>query len=533
MTSKKCLVMNLKVNRGRALGLDKASVGRGLVNKRGNGKGPFQMGPNGVFPMMPKYGDAMFPAVSPRSSFAPPSSTPTLHPFYMAAAPTMPPINPYSLPALSHFLEQLATPVTPKREERQEVEEAGSVRTIKEEVKEEEDVTVKTEDKDRSSPQSTTGSDLEAVKRILETVNATVTKQLLQANMHKFTSSPSESSSVSPSGEPRKDDVECRHCGKAFGNRIDHHQHERYLCESLSKSEGLAAKLEDVASDKSAAGGGSSDEEDGKDGDMEEEGVTITTQEGADGRKVRVRSLIADEHLAVLKHHYMINARPKREELSRIADKIGFPVRVVQVWFQNTRARDRREGRLLQAPYLPLFPSNVPLLATALEQPLDLSTKKARSVSPARPGDVEAMNLSRRPFSPRPHTFPNGLPGRHTPSPLAYLNLHQDDISPARLSIFSHPGHNMLSMERFVFHSDMQAKSPLMAMMENGRASSSSPGSDKRSWRHVSISFAFVSQKICGEKFERSYYNFYNLLKIITIRKRVETQILKHATRQQ
>lgn len=468
--------------------MDKSPVARGLVTpKRASSKGTFQLGPgNGVFPMMPKYGDAaMFPAVSPRSSFAPPSSTPTLHPFYMAAAPTMPPINPYSLPALSHFLEQLATPVAPKREDKTEMEEAGSMRAIKQEIKEDDD---RNSEKDRSSPQSTTGSDLEAVKRILETVNATVTKQLLQANMNKFTSSPSESSSVSPSGDFRKDEIECRHCGKSFQNRIDHHQHERYLCEHLSKSEGLAAKLEDVASDKSGNGAGSSDEEDGKEGDMEEEGVAITIQEGADGRKARVRSQIADEHLTVLRHHYVINPRPKREELSRIAEKIGFPVRVVQVWFQNSRARDRREGRLLQVPYLPLLTSNVPLLATSLEQPLDLSTKKARSESPHHLGEAEVMNLSRRPPSPRPHTFPNGLPTRRTPSPLAYLNLHQDDINAARLSrIFSHPGVNGVNMlaDRFVFNTDLHAKSP-MTMMENGRASSSSPGSDKRSWRHVS-----------------------------------------------
>jgi hypothetical protein len=47
----------------------------------------------------------------------------------------------------------------------------------------------------------------------------------------------------------------------------------------------------------------------------------------------------------VLKGHYNNNSKPKREELQMIADEIGHPFKVIKVWFQNTRARDRREGR--------------------------------------------------------------------------------------------------------------------------------------------------------------------------------------------
>ena len=44
-----------------------------------------------------------------------------------------------------------------------------------------------------------------------------------------------------------------------------------------------------------------------------------------DERKVRVRTLISDEQLAVLKSFYHNNPRPKREELERISAKIGHP----------------------------------------------------------------------------------------------------------------------------------------------------------------------------------------------------------------
>ena len=69
-----------------------------------------------------------------------------------------------------------------------------------------------------------------------------------------------------------------------------------------------------------------------------------------DERKVRVRTLISDEQLAVLKSFYHKNPRPKREELERISSKIGHPFKVVKVWFQNSRARDRREGKPVLHP---------------------------------------------------------------------------------------------------------------------------------------------------------------------------------------
>ena len=64
-----------------------------------------------------------------------------------------------------------------------------------------------------------------------------------------------------------------------------------------------------------------------------------------DERKVRVRTLISDEQLTILKSYYAKNPRPKREELERISEQIGHPFKVVKVWFQNSRARDRREGK--------------------------------------------------------------------------------------------------------------------------------------------------------------------------------------------
>lgn len=141
---------------------------------------------------------------------------------------------------------------------------------------------------------------------------------------------------------------------------------------------------------------------------------------------MRVRSQIAEEQLVVLKHHYAHNPRPKREELEVISQRVGFPVRVVQVWFQNNRARDRREGRFVPIPYAPATqyppsgsgttstsdqypgvessPCRLPTTssATLMDQPLDLSTKRSTTSSPALspyPYDSDecgAVNLSSR-----------------------------------------------------------------------------------------------------------------------------------------
>ncbi|KDR08134.1 hypothetical protein L798_01658, partial [Zootermopsis nevadensis] len=493
MTSKKCLIMNLKVGRGGRGGpnslLDKCaphhrSAGpaskRSLANNSplnsntSNTTANSNMN-NTTFPhMLPKYGDSFLSAVSPRipgrfpaASSHPHTAAPSLHHFYMAVAPTMhlnphpnSGINPYKLPAsFSHLLEHL-TASSPPHQPRMSILEDG--KKMEGEVEEEKE------------------NETDGDTQNQETKYDGVTKQFLEANMQKLTSSASSGSSCpsiasvsSPHANGTENNVtefqkkssefsssefsSCRHCQKKFPSPIDLHQHERYLCECRPgdrRSEGLAAKLEDavtVKTEEMSLNGGCSGSEDGDDGDGR-----ASDQVSEDGRKVRVRSLIADEQLAVLKGHYSLNPRPKKDELSRIADKIGFPVRVVQVWFQNTRARDRREGRLVHIPYVPLatvpgFPPaslvpssqpshlqtmNVGHYSTAspplcpssgAEQPLDLSTKKNQhslastpSSSPLRPTSATAhsdsgedvgcaMNLSRKSSSRSPTPNSNAL----------------------------------------------------------------------------------------------------------------------------
>lgn len=301
------------------------------------------------------------------------------------------------------------------------------------------------------------------------------------------------------------------------------------------KSEGLAAKLEDaletavsVEDNSSISGAENEDDNDSErtrdkvdDMEMDSESITTTDHVSEDGRKVRVRSLISDEQQQVLKDNYAINPRPKREELVKIAEAVGFPVRVVQVWFQNARARDRREGRIIQVPYssAPSIPVRFPCLVPSnhqsvghkmlplspnqyiSEQPLDLSTKKGNlssesslSNSPQRPTSVnhhsdsgdEVVNLSHKSSrSPTPYHQPSqhhnsscSSEPYHSPSPTDFSSgsrLAQILAQPAhKLPI---PGMGLVPMDQLMQFgaSDL----PSLSQLINNRISSLSPSSEK------------------------------------------------------
>ena len=109
---------------------------------------------------------------------------------------------------------------------------------------------------------------------------------------------------------------------------------------------------------------------------MDTEDREAEAEQGGQGKKSRVRSLISDEQLSVLKSCYRVNQMPRREELLQIAEAIGHPYKVVKVWFQNSRAKDRREGRVPAVKYPTPPPS------TASSQHADTGLSPAPSPSP-------------------------------------------------------------------------------------------------------------------------------------------------------
>ena len=62
----------------------------------------------------------------------------------------------------------------------------------------------------------------------------------------------------------------------------------------------------------------------------------------ADGSQKRPRTTISQKQLEILKTAYCISPKPSRHVRQELSDKTGLDMRVVQVWFQNKRAKDKR-----------------------------------------------------------------------------------------------------------------------------------------------------------------------------------------------
>ena len=161
-----------------------------------------------------------------------------------------------------------------------------------------------------------------------------------------------------PSGLPQL--FPCKfNCGKTSSSFLELVQHHG-SCTEGPKGGGVIADA-DLADDVSVISGDQEDREDSDAGLNHSNASVGSSLNGSglansagfangggiafDERKTRVRTLISEEQLGVLKRFYLLNPRPKREELETIAATIGHPFKVVKVWFQNSRARDRREGK--------------------------------------------------------------------------------------------------------------------------------------------------------------------------------------------
>lgn len=68
---------------------------------------------------------------------------------------------------------------------------------------------------------------------------------------------------------------------------------------------------------------------------------------GDDGSKKkikRVRTAFTEEQLEVLNKSFEIDSNPDGQDLERIAINAGLSKRVTQVWFQNSRARQKKHS---------------------------------------------------------------------------------------------------------------------------------------------------------------------------------------------
>ncbi|CAH2072056.1 unnamed protein product, partial [Iphiclides podalirius] len=457
-TSKKCLVMNLKMGRIKPNN-PALNPGRNQSRKRANAMDASQLNnnivPNGnsFLPIMPKYNDAaaFFASMSSQeNNFHRPALGQPGIPFYIPPGMPMSPasgIAPYSFPtSLSQFFEQIRTSTQYQQRKIENVSSpkmnnppAADPEDMIEEVTEEEDkrsegsaelvmdiedeetITVKKERDDRENEYRQECRNYDTIvpndthhdadyndpsfDKILKSLSETVTKHFFKVkklNSHHDQVLPStDSSPCSPQAvvkEEIDDDHVCLKCSLAFKDKNDLIEHEKLVCGNLfRKHEGLAAQVaETVALNRLEAemrasiqsGVSASEDEDFAKEDRDDKISNHDTD-----RKIRVRTALSEEQQLILKEHYSINPRPNREEFKKIAQQIGLDNRVVQVWFQNNRARVRRMTQTVALS----------------DQPLDLSTKKS-SVSvtssplPSPPCSItvthsdseEAVNLSQK-----------------------------------------------------------------------------------------------------------------------------------------
>ena len=66
------------------------------------------------------------------------------------------------------------------------------------------------------------------------------------------------------------------------------------------------------------------------------------TENSQKNKTKRVRTTFSEEQLQVLQANFQMDSNPDGQDLERIAQITGLSKRVTQVWFQNSRARQKK-----------------------------------------------------------------------------------------------------------------------------------------------------------------------------------------------
>ncbi len=318
-----------------------------------------------------------------------------------------------------------------------EVSPEQSNENQKKEGDEDRENTTKTGDEDDERKEEP-AKNLNAVKKILDKINEQVEMQKNvqedKAQISKLMSPEGSTAGTDVSNEdsesPREGkgdhdvSMPCRHCKEVFHSPVELHQHERYLCRSnreiqlrdnvpadpLSKllpspTPGAVANPGKKQGGGSVAGSVTSEGE--SEGDTSRDDMFVDK----DGHQYRVRSMLSDDQQKILKSYYSKNPRPDKFELMQIATEVGFPKRVVQVWFQNMRARDRRRGLPVPTHRGPaMIQSEKPLAPVA-----PAAGVKHEAPSPVSKPTVASTTPTYIPVVP--HIPFTGVPATNTPSP--------------------------------------------------------------------------------------------------------------------
>lgn len=331
--------------------------------------------------------------------------------------------------------------------------------------------------------------------------------------------------------------LQCGRCEKTFNHPTELVQHEKMLCNSLQifnkRHDDFHRATTQMTAVNNIVTGGNIPFFSGPSGSEDDNEDRESKLSSESERKVRVRTAISEDQQTILKQRYAINARPSREEFRIIADQLRLDPRVVQVWFQNNRSRERKlgcYGKQIQPPQVVpnnFYQANVTPLVNAptvaeLDQPLDLTVKKESpiikqqtpSTSP-RYGTApimtnndtheEAINLSQKPpkmdiRQAYPYAFNSDLMLRQIPSP----NEAQTMIPHRQSNPFMLPGNGLglMPMERLLQFTPEMARNQLLNLkptIDGNQICSISPSSsDKRSWKDDDSRVSYDDDKMSG-----------------------------------
>ncbi|XP_017101065.2 zinc finger protein 1 isoform X1 [Drosophila bipectinata] len=525
MTSKKCISMGLKLNNNRAL-LKRLEKGPGSgsssrLSPSDQAKGKLQ-----EQPPLPGLPNPMIYFASDAQNQAAnngPASFPNFHHTnYMNAAllafpnPFMAALDPRMHPYSIQRLLQLTAAGQQQREEEQREQE------IQEEETPEEPKLVMDIDEPEVKERAATPQEHEEVAPIKRETSREaspapesnppspqVIKQEPEVQPLEPEPQVMEEEPIPAPEQPA--DLRCSRCSKQFNHPTELVQHEKVLCGLIKEEMEQHFQQQQQQQQQSLQAPAfvlpSASEE-----DEEEEEEEPRNQETGE-RKVRVRTAINEEQQQQLKQHYSLNSRPSRDEFRLIAARLQLDPRVVQVWFQNNRSRERKMQSFQSNQSATVPPTTESQSSASREdQPLDLSVKRdpltpksesSPTYMPPQTAEAlnpEAINLSRK-FSSSASMSPASI----SPSSAAALyfgaapppsppNSQLEANTPRNNQAFPGLPAYMLPMQRLPMEALFQMRPggeyapnhPLMNSIKlpDYRGTSLSPGgSEKRSWR--------------------------------------------------
>ncbi|KRF83368.1 zinc finger protein 1 isoform X3 [Drosophila virilis] len=441
MTSKKCISMGLKLNNNRQMlkTLDKnASAGRSPTDQQQQqqqqqlaGKRSCKL-PEPVLPNPMNYfaGDAQ---AAPTAANAPAPFYPNYSamnaallafPNAFMAAALDPRMHPYSIQRLL----ELTAAGQQQREEQQErlEQEHREEQPLYEPSKDDDETPDEPKlvmDLEESEPKPAATAELPAAEPLEDAaaVKQEPSREPTPPDTPKSIKLEQEELEAAPVEQTlaqTPQDLRCSRCAKQFNHPTELVQHEKVLCglikeeleqhfQQQQQQQHQQQQQQQQSSFALLPSASDADEDDEEEEEPRQDYHAGSSDSGE--RKVRVRTAINEEQQQQLKQHYAHNARPSRDEFRLIAARLQLDARVVQVWFQNNRSRERKLQSYASSGEPTAAAPALPQPRAGEDQPLDLSVKRdasplyglppqptAAQPAPADFQETMAINLSRK-----------------------------------------------------------------------------------------------------------------------------------------